>query len=166
MVFALLPPPSQCTFFYMRNRMTERARMLSPLSVALVLSGCAAATPGYVPPSGEANKLALPAFQSGTVANGQYEPSADEKKLDCRKLTGSMQVMVSRIKDAPNRARPTGAAAAIQGVAAPVLGGSTVGSNFEGELARERARLDAYNRLLAEKKCKTMDIAAELAKPR
>lgn len=143
-------------------------QVLCPVSILLagILSGCAAAIPGYVPPTAEVSKLALPVVQSGTVTNGRYVPSADEKKLDCRKLTGSMQVMVSRIKDAPNRARPSGAAAAIQGAAAPILGGSTIGSDFDGELARERARLDAYNALLAEKKCKTMDVQAELAKPR
>jgi hypothetical protein len=150
----------------MSDPIIRRKSSLAPLLLGFALSGCAAAAPGYVPPSASSSKFALPVTQSGTVANGRYEPSADEKKLDCRKLTGSMQVMVSRIKDAPNRARPSGAAAAIQGAAAPILGGSTVGSDFEGELARERARLDAYNRLLAEKKCKTMDIQAELTKPR
>lgn len=150
----------------MREIVPPRFSRLAPLLVAAIVSGCAAATPGYVPPTAEGPKLALPVMQSGTVANGRYVPSADEKKLDCRKLTGSMQVMVSRIKDAPNRAKQSGAAAAVQGAAAPILGGSTVGSDFDGELARERARLDAYNGLLAEKKCKTMDIGAELAKPR
>jgi hypothetical protein len=135
--------------------------------VALALTGCAAAAPGYSPdpPSAAGNKI-LPTMQSGSVDKGAYQPSDDEKKLDCRKLTGSMHVMLSRLKDAPNRPRPSGISTAIQGAAAPVFKGSTIGSDFEGELARERLRLDAYNKLLAEKKCKTMDVEAELKKPR
>jgi hypothetical protein len=139
--------------------------VVASVVLASALGGCAAATPGYVPPGSE-SKLIMPMTQSGTVANGTYVPSDDEKKLDCKKLTGSMQIMLSRLKEAANRPRPSGAASAMQGAIAPVLGGSTVGSDFNGELARERARLDAYNRLLAEKKCKTMDVEAELKKPR
>jgi hypothetical protein len=150
----------------MSNSNVRRVIVVPPIVLAVVLAGCAAAAPGYVPPTASGSSLALPVTKSGAVANGRYEPSDDEKKLDCRKLTGSMHVMLSRIKDAPNRSKPSAAAAAIQGSAAPIFGGSTIGSDFDGELARERARLEAYNRLLAEKKCKTMDIPAELAKPR
>jgi hypothetical protein len=46
-----------------------------------------------------------------------------------------------------------------------ISGGSTRGADRQAEYARERARLEAYNRLLASKNCKTMDIDAELAKP-
>jgi hypothetical protein len=134
--------------------------------LAASLSACAAAAPGFSPdPPAAANKM-LPTMQSGSVEKGTYQPSDDEKKLDCRKLTGSMHVMLSRLKDAPNRPRPSGMSTAIQGAAAPVFKGSTIGMDFEGELLRERLRLDAYNKLLGEKKCKTMDVGAELKKPR
>jgi hypothetical protein len=46
-----------------------------------------------------------------------------------------------------------------------VLGGSTAGADRQAVYARERAKLDAYNRELAAKGCKTVDIEAELAKP-
>jgi hypothetical protein len=140
--------------------------LLLTSAVSWALWGCAAATPGYSPDTASPPKLALPTTQSGTVTNGRYEPSADERKLDCRKLTGSMQVMLSRLKDAPNRPRPSAIATTLQTATQPALKGSAIGSDFEGELARERARLDAYNALLGEKKCKTMDVAAELKKPR
>jgi hypothetical protein len=140
--------------------------LVTPLLLAVALTGCAAAAPGYSPDVASPPKLALPMTQSGSVANGKYEPSADERKLDCRKLTGSMHVMLSRLKDAPNRPRPSALATTLQTATAPVNKGSTIGSDFEGELVRERARLSAYNALLAEKKCKTMDVEAELKKPR
>jgi hypothetical protein len=46
-----------------------------------------------------------------------------------------------------------------------LYGGSARGADRQAEYARERARLEAYNRLLASKNCKTLDIDAELAKP-
>ncbi len=135
---------------------------------ALLVAACAAATPGYKPPDSKPTLLSrAKPFESGDVsAGGVYEPSAQEKALDCRKITGSIHIMIERIKDAPNRIRPSATAATMQSMAKSTIGGTVAGSDIDGETTRERARLEAYNKLLAEKKCPTLDIAAELGAPK
>lgn len=139
-------------------------RRLAVVLVAAWLGGCAAAMPGYTPPEDKPSPLSrITPFESGTMTqSGAYQPSEAERGLECRKLTGSMHVIVARLKDAQNRTRPSGAASTMQSVTTSTVGGSTAGLDIDAETQRERARLEAYNRLLAEKKCATMDIAAEL----
>lgn len=165
----------------MTDRSANRSvvpRVARPLlavgAAAALLAGCAAAAPGYVPPpaekpgktatNGQGPALAArtKAFDSGEVASsGTYVPSAAETALDCRKLNGSMQIIVARLKDHHNRPKPSAAAAMAQGAVAAVKGRRNV-MDLDAELQRERARLVAYNTLLAEKKCPTMDIDAAL----
>jgi len=135
------------------------------LPALLLLSACAAAVPGYTPPPfKETSRLAKP-LESGDMEGGRYRMSETEKAMDCRRLTGSMQITIARLKDSYGRTEPSAAAAATQKMAAPVLGGSTRGADREAEYARELAKLEAYNQELAAKGCKTLDITAEMAKP-
>ena len=95
-----------------------------------------------------------------------YELSEPDKGRDCKRTLGSMQITIARLKDPGFRSR-----AVRRFLADPIwqcddlTGASARGADRQAEYARERARLDAYNRLLASKNCKTMDIDAELAKP-
>jgi hypothetical protein len=121
-------------------------RRLSLLAVLPLLASCAA-VPGYTPPplegSREKNKFAKP-LESGEVGSeGRYEMSAAERAMDCKRLTGS----------------------AAQKLSTPLYGGSNKGGDRQAILARERAKLEAYNAELAAKGCKTIDIEAELARP-
>jgi len=140
-------------------------RLLVPASL-LVLTACAAAVPGYVPPSFQSKSKFGTPLESGDIgADGRYHMSTTEKAMDCRRMTGSMQITIARLKDAYTRAEPSLLASSTQKLAAPVLGGSTVGADRGGEYRRERAKLDAYNSELAAKSCKTLDIEAELKRP-
>jgi hypothetical protein len=145
----------------------------APLLLAASLSACAAAMPGYVPPPSDgakkspiASALLKPAVTGDVGGDGRYVPSDDERKLDCRKLTGSMQVMMDRLRRSGDRREPSVIAKTLQTAGATTFKRSTAGSDISSEVTRERSRLVAYNELLAEKKCKTVDIDAELAKPR
>jgi hypothetical protein len=133
--------------------------------VAPLLFAACAAVPGYSPPSfKEPSKHSKP-LESGEVqADGQYEMSADEKAMDCKRITGSMQISISRMKDTYGRMEPSMGAWAAQSTATPLFGGSSIGANRERVFARERAKLEAYNRELATRNCKTLDIEAELAR--
>jgi hypothetical protein len=135
------------------------------LGAPLLLAACAAAVPGYSPPPfKEPSKQAKP-LESGEVqADGQYEMSADEKAMDCRRLTGSMQITLSRMRDGYGRVEPSAGARVAQSAATPVLGGSSIGADRGRLFARERAKLEAYNRELAMRNCKQLDIEAELAR--
>jgi len=153
----------------MPQNLIARVPMLARLSVAalvLTLAACAAAVPGYTPPSfKEQSKLAKPLESGDIAADGRYHMSETEKAMDCRRLTGSMQITLARLKDSRGRPDPSALASSAQKTVAPVLGGSTVGADRRAEYARERAKLDAYNRELTAKGCKTLDIDAELKRP-
>jgi hypothetical protein len=146
------------------NRPAALALAVSAIAVCTGLGGCAGVAPGEAAPTFKQSPLArVPQFQAGEVADGGvYQPSAQEKALDCKKLTGSMRIIASRLRDSPNRPQPTGAAAFAQQTAASLTG--KPGIDIPAEERRERARFEAYNRLLAEKKCPTLNLDAELAR--
>jgi hypothetical protein len=138
---------------------------LSVLAACLLVTACAV-VPGYSPPPFKAKgKWGTPAESGSVGADGAYAMSEDEKKIDCKHLTGSIQISISRLRDPYFKQEPSAVAGAAHKYVAPAMGGSAVGSDRQAEYARERAKLDAYNRQLASKGCKTVDIEAELAKP-
>ena len=124
-----------------------------------LLTGCAAAAPGFSPDGPAKGPAAARPFNGGEVdKTGRYVVTADERALSCGKLTGSMQIMMSRLKDSANRPRPGGVTTALQSLSKP-LTGPGANLNVDDEMAQVRARLKGYNDLLAEKKCKTLDIS-------
>ena len=140
---------------------------LSLLAVLLMLAACAAAIPGYSPPplTENTNKFAKP-LESGEVGpDGRYHMSESEKAMDCKRLTGSMQITLARLKNTYGRQQPSALSSTVAQSIAPVFGGSSLGSDRDAVYARERAKLEAYNDELAARNCKTLDIEAELARP-
>jgi hypothetical protein len=136
------------------------------LAAIAPLAACAAALPGYTPPPfKEPNKFALP-MESGEIGpDGRYVMSGTEKAMDCKRLTGSMLITIARLKDAQSRNVGSQFAASTQRAVHELGGGSSVGADREGDFARERAKLAAYNAELAQRNCKTVDIDAEMARP-
>jgi hypothetical protein len=140
---------------------------LSMLAALLLLASCAA-VPGYTPPPLEGShksQFGTP-LESGDVgAEGRYEMSATEKLMDCKRLTGSIQIGITRLKDPLGRQEPSATSATAQKMASPLFGSSAKTADRQAVYARERAKLDAYNAELGAKGCKTVDIEAELARP-
>jgi hypothetical protein len=136
-------------------------------AVALLFGACAAALPGYTPPPLKEKKTPKSLSQpSGEMTGeGTYELSEVDKARDCKRTLGSMQISIARLKDPAFRVEPSAVSSVLQSGSATLAGGSGRGADRQSEYARERARLEAYNRLLASKNCKTLDIDAELAKP-
>ena len=136
-------------------------------AAAVLLGACAAALPGYSPPPLKESKTSKLISQgSGEITgDGSYALSQTEKERDCKRTLGSMQITIARLKDPGFRNEPSAVSSTIQSGTAALTGGSGRGADRQAEYARERARLDAYNRLLASKNCKTLDIDVELAKP-
>jgi len=143
-------------------------RRLLILAVLPLLAACAA-VPGYTPPplegSHEKNKFAK-AMESGDVSpEGRYEMSAAEKAMDCKRLTGSIEITITRLKDPLVRQEASAMSSAAQKLSTPLYGGSTKVADRQAIYARERAKIEAYNAELAAKGCRTIDIEAELARP-
>lgn len=141
--------------------------MIARLSLTLVplvlLTACAAMQPGYDPKTGAVQEK--PKIEVGTMEGGSYKMSETEKALDCRKITGSMQITIARMKDQAERPPPSSLSTTMKGTLAPLFGGSTFNADPQAEAARDRAKLNTYNQVLREKGCPTIDIDAELAKP-
>ncbi len=142
----------------------KRSCRITALVTAALAGGCAAnGTTG--PDFGAAPAAAEVSTASpGTPPpkRATYAPTEDEKKLNCKKLTGMMQVKILQLRGHADRPKPSALAKTAHQTVNPVLGAGTAGSDPDSEFARERARLDAYNGLLAEKKCKTFNIESEL----
>lgn len=139
------------------------ARIFPALTLVLLLPACAAMQPGYDPKLGKVQEK--PNIDIGSMDGNSYRMSETEKGLDCRKLTGSMQITISRMKDQADRPPPSGMSTSMKGTLAPLFGGSTYNANPQAEVARDRAKLNAYNQALRDKGCATMDVEAELARP-
>ena len=99
---------------------------------------------------------------AASTAAGTYQLSADELELDCKKLSGRMQIRILEIRDFNERATASMTARALQSGATTVFGGSSSGTDPKGTYARDRAMLEAYNRQLIAKGCKSYDLDAEL----
>ena len=84
--------------------------------------------------------------------------------MDCRRMTGSMQITINRLRDAASRKGGSGLARGRTQDHAADHPGSTASADRQTTMSRERAKLDAYNRQLATRNCKTLDIDAELAR--
>lgn len=95
-------------------------------------------------------------------ANATYQLSADELKLDCKKLNGKMQVRILQVRDQRERTLTSKTAQAIQSTVVPVFGGSPYGANPGDDFKRDKAMLEAYNAQLAAKNCPTYNLETEL----
>lgn len=108
-------------------------------------------------------RLTGPASTEPLRADGSYVLSAAEEKLDCKKLTGTMQVRILQLRDGDKIGPGSTAAQLMQGAAAPIFGGTTYGSSPAAERARDLAMLDAYNKRLVEKGCPSYDLKSAMS---
>ena len=78
----------------------HHARPAFRLCPLLLLGACAAALPGYVPPSLKGKRASSrQALTSGEVnAEGRYEMSEQEKLMDCKRTTGAMLITISWLR--------------------------------------------------------------------
>jgi hypothetical protein len=104
------------------------------------------------------------ALTSGEVKDGRYEMSQDELAMDCKRMTGSMKITISRLRDSASRPGGSSLAESAHKTVPLIMQGSTAGADRQASLSRERAKLDAYNRQLAARNCKTLDVDAELTR--
>ncbi len=88
--------------------------------------------------------------------------SEEEKKLDCGKLTGRMQIRILELRDHAKRTSGSSISAALQSAVEPLVGGTSQRLDQNAQYARDRAMLEAYNGQLQKKGCRTFNLDAEL----
>jgi hypothetical protein len=128
------------------------------LLIAAALAGGCASAPSEKLPS------LIPDSTATAGAGAGYQLSPQELGYSCKKLKGVMQVRILQVRNYHARDNASVAARSLQGVATPIFGGTTVGIDPVRQHRQDLAMLKAYNRRLAQKKCKTFDLDAELKK--
>ncbi len=99
---------------------------------------------------------------TGDATGFTYELSDKEKKFSCKKLTGVMQVRILQMRGMEGPASSSLAARSLHSVSQTVFGAKARAGDPEEQYTQDHAMLEAYNRQLAAKKCKSIDISAEL----
>lgn len=125
-----------------------------------VMVGCATATSAWS--AEDFLKKVKPSSVGSVDEKGVYQMSAEELGYDCKKLTGRMQVRILQIRDYAVRQKTSGLSRGLQSLSSQTFGGTTAGADPDGQYHKDLAALQAYNRRLAEKKCRTFDLEAEL----
>jgi hypothetical protein len=139
-------------------------------ALAIALSACAAATPGYEPPTKvNQHRLKQTSNPEGTMgADGSYTLSEEELKFDCKRLTGSTQIKILQLRHYSSRPTPSTASKWMGGISdtfgrgADTIMGKSSPPPVASDYARERAHLETLNATLKSKGCPTFDLDAEL----
>lgn len=106
---------------------------------------------------------------STMISSALADPSSggiltkDEAAYDCKKINGRMQLLILQIRDYPDRAKGSQIARGIQGITVPLFGGTKTGLDPDAQYQRDVRKLEAFNARLAQLKCPTFDLQAELS---
>jgi hypothetical protein len=100
---------------------------------------------------------------TGALQGSGYQLSEEELKFDCKKLTGTMQIRILQMRGYDTNKKTSTVARSLQSLTTPIFGGTKEGVDPDGQYLKDRAMLEAYNRQLGVKQCKTFDLDAELA---
>lgn len=90
-----------------------------------------------------------------------YTLSAEEKALDCRRLTGRIQVRLLAMRGEEYKVQPSAAAQSMRSATSAALGTDTA-KNAAARTASDRPVLEAYNARLIELSCPSFDLGKEL----
>lgn len=147
-----------------RNPLPTRSGAACLVSTAfwLGLAGCASQqlTPagGLSPPDASTTQTAQ---QTAPGATGYTLTDAD-RDLDCETIRGRMRITLLQLRARSPATESTGLSRGLQSTVTSIFGGTSYGSDPNAFAKRETARLFAYNRLLKEQDCKTLDLEKEL----
>lgn len=92
-----------------------------------------------------------------------YALTKKEQDYDCKKLTGRIQLRILQMRTHTPGAGASAVSRGMQQAMTPVFGGTRYGTDPDAEYAADRRVLEAYNRRLVEKRCKSFDLAAALS---
>jgi len=124
-----------------------------------LLHGCAGTAEPAKGSSKKNSFLAVTSLKTGTfTADGRYQLSRQERAQSCKRIKGKMNIRIVQLK----RTGILRSSSTLARKFSSVFGGNNHGLDGKTYRRRERAILVAYNRLLAKKKCPTMDLDKEL----
>lgn len=143
----------------MTTTLTRLGQLVLLILTATALSGCAIGALDQ----GSGDSIVTAAGPDRARGTGAaYVLSSDEKEYDCKQLTGRMQIRILELRSANPALATSGLSRTLQGASTAVFGGTKAGLDPTGEHARDLAMLEAYNRELAAKDCRSYDLDAAL----
>ena len=98
-----------------------------------------------------------------TVAANAAGVSEGEPELDCKKLTGRMQIRILEMRTFATASQTSGLSRTMHAAGKSVFGGTSAGIDPKGEHARDYAMLESYNRQLVSQDCRSFDLQKSLA---
>jgi hypothetical protein len=126
---------------------------LCAIVIAAAMASACAQTPATDP-----TQLAS---ASAATPGAAYTLSDEEQNLDCKALTGRTQVRILELRGHAYKTHPSELSQSVKSMTA-AFSTSGQATGADAQYARDRARLDAYNRQLAAQKCATFDLDKEL----
>jgi hypothetical protein len=96
------------------------------------------------------------------LIDGAYSLSEEEKALDCKRLTGRIQVRLLSLRGEEYKVQPSEVSQSMRTATSTAMGTDTA-KNAAARTASNRPVLDAYNKRLVELGCPSFDIGKELA---
>jgi hypothetical protein len=145
--------------------MTYRAAVALLLVLPLAIAQ-AHADPGSLKQQrGKVSPTIVPNFNQPDLSakNNAYTLSADELKLDCKKLNGHMQIRIRQLRSTSKDTNTSALSRGMQQATTPFIAGTTRGINPDGDNARDLSMLKAYNSQLQAKGCQPYNLEADLA---
>ena len=139
---------------------------LFPVFVAAAfMAACASGAPdattlSIAPAAGPGD---APRAATSTVAASDEGASKAEPELDCKKLTGRMQIRILEMRTFSTTSQTSGLSRTMHAAGTTMFGGASAGIGPNGEVARDYATLENYNRQLVSQDCRSFDIQQSLA---
>ncbi len=145
--------------------MSKFGAMFPVFVAAALMAGCASGAPDTtalnIAPAAGPNDI--PKAALSTVAANAAVVSEDEPELDCKKLTGRMQIRILEMRTFATTSQTSGLSPSMHAAGKTMFGGASAGIDPKGEHARDYATLQSYNRQLISQDCRSFDIQKTLA---
>ncbi|CAA2138654.1 hypothetical protein HYPP_01066 [Hyphomicrobium sp. ghe19] len=94
----------------------------------------------------------------------KQKPDTPDDKLNCKQISGRMQVRILQLRGFADRKQASGLARGIQAGMAATFGNLSHGTDPQGAYAEDIKSLQAYNQRLVAMGCKSYDLDSELNK--
>ncbi len=127
-------------------------------AAAALVAGCASG-----PNDPAALSIAPAAGPNDALLTTAAVVSEGEIELDCKKLTGRMQIRILEMRTFATSSQTSGLSRSLHAAGKTMFGGTSAGIDPKGEHARDYATLESYNRQLASQDCKSFDLQQTLA---
>lgn len=91
-----------------------------------------------------------------------YQAPIEDKKLNCKQLSGRVQLLILQLRGNGSRTKSSGLSRGLQSALSATVGTTATGSDPDGQHAADLKRLQDYNQRLSAMGCKSYDLDYEL----